>query len=73
LPRPRSRRPAAEPSPSPSEWTPRRLAKLRREVSRRLAIFTQSLEYARGVEAGRQKAPGLSTGGFQHTTDEAED
>jgi hypothetical protein len=38
-----------------------------------LAIFIQSLEYKRGVEAGRQKAPGLATGGFQHTADEAGD
>lgn len=63
MPKPRDRRPAPDPAPQASEWTPRRLAKIRREVIRRLAIFTQSLEYKRGLEAEQQKAPSLSTGG----------
>jgi len=49
------------------------LAKIRREVIRRLAVFTQSLEYKRGLEAEQQKAPGLSTGGSAGSGDDDED
>jgi hypothetical protein len=46
---------------------------MRREVARRLAIVTQSLEFKRGLAAEQQKAPDLAAGGSACSVEEVED
>jgi hypothetical protein len=73
MPRSRMRRLASARQLAGTEWTPGRLGHLRRKVLKRLIAFRQSLEFKRALESEQQKAPGLSTGGSQHSTGEASD
>ena len=67
---PRSRTRRRTPASDHSEWTPRHLARLKREVQRRLVVFTQSLEFRRGLASAQQKTPGLATGGSAWNDDD---
>ncbi|TCS15545.1 hypothetical protein EV278_105284 [Caulobacter sp. BK020] len=70
MPRSRPRRLASARQLAGTEWTAERLGHLRRKILKRPVAFRQSLEFKRVLESEQQKAPGLSTGGSQHSTDE---